>query len=43
MKIGGMHVYILDVPAIGQAAMAGLQFVDVFYWDMDEKSRAWSQ
>lgn len=43
MKIVGMHVYILDVPAIGQAAMAGLQFVDVFYWDMDEKSRVWSQ
>ncbi len=43
MKIVAIPVYILDVPAVGQDKMAGLRFVDAFYWDIDDKSRTWSK
>ena len=43
MKLVAIPVYILDVPSVGQDAMAGLRFVDAFYWDLNEKTRNWSK
>lgn len=43
MKPVAFGLYILDVPAVGQKQMQGLRFVDAFYWDMNEASRAWSK
>jgi branched-chain amino acid transport system substrate-binding protein len=43
MRIVAIPVYILDVPAVGQENMAGLRFVDAFYWDLNEKTRQWSK
>lgn len=43
MRIVAIAVYIMDVQAVGLKDMAGIEFVDAFYWDMNEKSRAWSK
>jgi branched-chain amino acid transport system substrate-binding protein len=43
MRIVAIPVYILDVPAVGQDKTAGLRFVDVFYWGLNEKTRQWSK
>jgi branched-chain amino acid transport system substrate-binding protein len=43
MRIVAIPVYILDVPAVGQDKMAGLRFVDAFYWDLNDKTRQWSK
>jgi branched-chain amino acid transport system substrate-binding protein len=43
MRIVAIPVYILDIPAVGQDQMAGLRFVDAFYWDLNDKSRQWSK
>lgn len=36
-------VYLTDVHALGLDAAQGLQFVQSWYWDMDEPSRAWAR
>ena len=36
-------VYLTDVHALGLAAAQGLQFVQSWYWDADEPSRAWAR
>jgi len=43
MRIIAIPVYILDIPAVGQKEMAGLRFVDAFYWDLNDKTRHWSK
>lgn len=35
--------YLTDVNALGLEAAQGLQFVQSWYWDMDEPSRAWAR
>ena len=36
-------VYLTDVHALGLDAAQGLQFVQSWYWDMDEPSRIWAR
>ncbi len=36
-------VYLTDVHALGLEAAQGLQFVQSWYWDMDEPSRTWAR
>jgi len=36
-------VYLTDVNALGLEAAQGLQFVQSWYWDQDEASRAWAK
>lgn len=38
-----MVVFLTDIHALGLGPTQGLQFVDPFYWDRDERSRAWAQ
>jgi branched-chain amino acid transport system substrate-binding protein len=43
MKMAVFLLYIMEVHSLGLADTAGIQFVDTFYWDLDDKSRAWSK
>jgi branched-chain amino acid transport system substrate-binding protein len=43
MKTAVFMLYIMEVHSLGLADTAGIQFVDTFYWDLDDKSRAWSK
>jgi branched-chain amino acid transport system substrate-binding protein len=36
-------VQIYDVKELGVEVAQGLQYVDPFYWDFDEQTRAWAQ
>ena len=36
-------VYISDIHSMGLQAAQGLTFVEGFYWDLDEETRAWSR
>lgn len=36
-------VYLTDVHALGLEAAQGLQFVQSWYWDRDERSRTWAR
>jgi branched-chain amino acid transport system substrate-binding protein len=36
-------VYISDIHSLGLKQAAGLTFVEGFYWDRDEETRAWSK
>lgn len=38
-----MLMLIMDVHSVGLASMQGTRFVDVFYWDMNDRTRAWSK
>ena len=42
-KIATLLMQISDVVSLGQKVCEGLNFTDSFYWDMTEKSRAWSK
>lgn len=46
-KLPARHVTFFfslqDARALGLEAVAGLQFLDAFYWDADEQTRQWSQ
>jgi branched-chain amino acid transport system substrate-binding protein len=42
-KLAGLLMFITDIHAIGLADAQGLVFTDSFYWDMDDKTRAWSK
>jgi len=42
-KLAGLLVFISDVHALGLKAANGLQLTSAFYWDHDEKTRAWSK
>jgi branched-chain amino acid transport system substrate-binding protein len=43
MKKAVFLLYIMEVHSLGLADTAGIRFVDTFYWDLDDKSRAWSK
>jgi branched-chain amino acid transport system substrate-binding protein len=42
-QMAGLLVLITDVHALGLKAAQGLVLTTSFYWDMDEKTRAWSK
>jgi len=42
-KMATLLMQISDVNSLGQKVCEGLAYTDSFYWDMTEKSRAWSK
>jgi branched-chain amino acid transport system substrate-binding protein len=42
-RLAAFVVTIADVNAMGLETAQGLTFVDSFYWDRDDKTRAWSK
>jgi branched-chain amino acid transport system substrate-binding protein len=42
-QMAGLLVVITDIHALGLKAAQGLVLTTSFYWDMDEKTRAWSR
>jgi branched-chain amino acid transport system substrate-binding protein len=42
-QMAGLLVVITDVNALGLKAAQGLLLTTSFYWDMDDKTRAWSK
>jgi branched-chain amino acid transport system substrate-binding protein len=43
MKIAPLFIQLSDVNALGLSVAKGLQFVEAFYWDLNDKTRAWSR
>ena len=43
MRLVPLLMLIMDVQSDGLEAMQGTRFADVFYWDMNERTRAWSK
>jgi branched-chain amino acid transport system substrate-binding protein len=42
-KLAGLLVFISDVHALGLQTAQGLQLTEAFYWDRDDKTRAFSK
>src|SRR5215467_12233099 len=42
-KLAGLLVFINDVHALGLKTAQGLTLTESFYWDRDDKTRAWSK
>jgi branched-chain amino acid transport system substrate-binding protein len=42
-KLATLLIQISDVASLGQKTCEGLAYTDSFYWDMTDKTRAWSQ
>ena len=42
-KIAAPILFLTDIKAIGQNILAGLQFIQSWYWDQDESSREWAK
>lgn len=42
-QLAGLLILITDVHALGLKAAQGLLLTTSFYWDMDDKTRAWSK
>ena len=42
-KLAGLLVFISDVHALGLKTAQGLQLTSAYYWDRDDKTRAWSK
>src|SRR6059058_412080 len=42
-RLAGLLVFITDVNALGLQTAQGLLLSESFYWDRDEKTRAWSK
>ncbi|MBV9656061.1 MAG: ABC transporter substrate-binding protein, partial [Acetobacteraceae bacterium] len=43
MKIAALMAYIGDVHAIGLGVAQGLLLTETFYWDLNERTRAWTR
>jgi branched-chain amino acid transport system substrate-binding protein len=43
VRLATLLIQISDVIALGQNTCAGLAYTDSFYWDMTDKTRAWSK
>jgi branched-chain amino acid transport system substrate-binding protein len=43
VRLATLLMQISDVNALGQAICDGLVYTDSFYWDMSDKTRAWSK
>jgi branched-chain amino acid transport system substrate-binding protein len=41
-KIAGLIVFVTDIHAIGLPLSHGMQLASPFYWDLNDKTRAWS-
>jgi branched-chain amino acid transport system substrate-binding protein len=42
-SVAGLLVWITDVHSLGLEAAQGMLLTDAFYWDRDDKTRAWSK
>jgi branched-chain amino acid transport system substrate-binding protein len=42
-KVAAMLTFLSDVHALGLPTAQGLQLTESFYWDLDDKTRAWSK
>jgi branched-chain amino acid transport system substrate-binding protein len=42
-KLAGLLLFLTDVKAIGLETAQGLNFTETFYWDMNDKTRAFSK
>lgn len=42
-KLAGLLMFITDVDGVGLQQAQGLILTEGFYWDMDERTRAWSK
>jgi branched-chain amino acid transport system substrate-binding protein len=42
-RLATLLMQISDVHALGQKVCAGLAYTDSFYWDLNDKTRAWSK
>ena len=42
-KVAGLLVFITDVHALGLPIAEGLSITESFYWDLNDKTRAWSK
>lgn len=42
-KLAGLLVFLSDVRSIGLNLAQGLMLTEAFYWDLDERTRAWSK
>lgn len=42
-KLAGLLVFITDVHSLGLQATQGMYLTEGFYWDLDDRSRAWSE
>jgi len=42
-KLAGLLVFITDVHSLGLKTAQGLQLTSAFYWDHNDKTRAWSK
>jgi len=42
-KLAGLLVFLSDVHALGLKTAQGLQLTSAFYWDNNDKTRAWSK
>jgi branched-chain amino acid transport system substrate-binding protein len=42
-KLAGLLVFLSDIHALGLKTANGLQLTSAFYWDHDDKTRAWSK
>ncbi|MEH3144091.1 MAG: ABC transporter substrate-binding protein [Methylobacterium frigidaeris] len=42
-KLAGLLVYINDVHSLGLKATQGMLLTEGFYWDLDDRTRAWSK
>src|SRR5213594_2470172 len=42
-NLAGLLVFITDVHALGLNTAQGLIFTETFYWDMNDKTRAWGK
>ena len=43
MTIAPLFIQLSDVQALGLPVAKGLRFVEAFYWDLNDKTRAWSR
>ena len=42
-KLAGMLIFLSDVHSLGLQIAQGLQLTESFYWDLNDKTRAWSK
>ena len=42
-RLVGLLTFITDIHSLGLPVAQGLQFTEAFYWDMNDKTRAWTK
>ena len=42
-SLAGLLVFLTDIDALGLQAAQGLLLTEAFYWDLDDRTRAWSR